>query len=377
MQRLASMSTTIVQQHGFGRLDRPRVQFVAAFALGWAPIAVLGVIGRLVTGHVEPLVADVSVHVRLLVAVPLLLIADRLLAQQSRLTLRRFAEEGFVGGEDGARFDGLVRGAERLRRAPIAEAILLAGAVAVGVATLLGWLGPTGVVQSSANAGLGAARVWYGLVGLPLFVFLLARSLWRWAIWVRTLVGLARLRLRLALAHPDRAGGISFVTLPSLAFHVPFLLGMSGVLCASWGMQIARTGVALRQFRAPFIAFIIAGELLALAPLLAFSPRLFVAARRGLVEYGALATSYVRRFRERWLTPAAPAELLGTSDLQSLNDLGGAYRETIDKALPIAFGLREVLVLLLAMVLPTLPLMLAFAPLEVVAKVARMLLGAR
>lgn len=378
MQHLARMSTTtIVPHHGFGRLDRPRAQLVAAVVVGWAPIAVLGVIGRLFTGRLEPLVADPSVHVRLLVAVPLLIIADLALAPQSRLTLRRLVDEGFVGDDEGARFDRLVRRAERLRGAAVAEAVMLAGAVAVGVATLLGWLAPTGVVHGTTAAGLGPARVWFGLVGLPLFVFLLARALWRWTVWVVTLLGLARLRLQLALAHPDRRGGIAFVSLPSLAFHAPFLFAMSSVLCAAWATQIVRNGATLRQFRVPFLAFVIVGLLLALAPLLAFTPRLFTAARRGLVEYGALATDYVRSVRQRWMAPSAPAELLGTADLQSLNDLEGTYREAVDKAVPIAFGMRELATLLLVMVLPTLPLMLAFAPLDVLGKLARLLLGGR
>ena len=369
------MSTTIVQRHGFARLDRPRAQLVAALALGWGPIAVLGVVGRLVTGRVEPLVADLSVHVRLLVAVPLLLVSDLALAHQSRVTLRRLADEGFVGDDESARFERLVRRSDRLRAAPVVEALLLAGAVAVGVSTLLGWLGPTGLVHGTENAGLGAARIWFGLVGLPLFVFLLARSLWRWAIWVLTLLALARLRLQLALAHPDRRGGLAFLTLPSLAFGVPFLFGMSSVLCASWASQVTN-GVALRQLGTPFLLFVIAGELLALAPLLAFTPRLFFAARAGLVAYGGLATDYVRRFGQRWIAAAGPRELLGTPDLQSLNDLGSAYRETVERALPLAFGARELVVLLVVMALPTVPLILAFVPVEVLRKVAQSLLGA-
>lgn len=371
------MSDTIVQRHGFGRLDRPRAQLGATLALGWAPIAVLGVVGWLVTGRLEPLVADLSVHVRLLVAVPLLVVADLALARQSRVTLRRLAEEGFIGDEARPRFDRIVRSADRLRTSPVAEALLFVLAVAVGVSTLLGWLGPTGIVRGTGNAGFGAARIWFDLVALPLFVFLLARSLWRWAIWVLTLIGLARLRLRLALAHPDRRGGIGFLALPSLAFGAPFLFAMSSVLCSSWAAQVTSSGVALQQFRAPFLLFAVAGELLALAPLLVFTPQLFLASRAGLVAYGGLATDYVRRFHQRWIAAAGPRELLGTPDLQSLNDLDTSYRETVEKALPIAFGARELVVLLLVMALPTVPLILAFVPADVLRKLAQSLLGAR
>ncbi|HEX8950498.1 MAG TPA: hypothetical protein VF945_01570, partial [Polyangia bacterium] len=264
-------------------------------------------------------------------------------------------------------------------RGPIARAalVLLGVALVAGLATLVGWMGPLVPVRG-ATAGPGPARVWFGLVGMPLFAFLLGRSLWRWAVWVRTLVGLARLRLRLAPGHPDRRAGLGFLTLPSLAFHAPFLLALSSVLCASWGAQIATTGAPLQQFRNPLIAFAAIGELLALAPLLAFTPRLFIAARAGLDDYGGLATDYVRRFRRRWMAPTARNGLLGTPDLQSLNDLGGAFRESVEKTVTLVFGLREIVVLLVVVLLPVVPLVLAYAPVEeVLAKLGKLLLGAR
>jgi len=371
------MSPSIARHHAWGRLDRPRAQLVAALALGWAPIAVLGLLGRLVTGRIDPLVADISVHVRLLVAVPLFLVADLALAHQSRVTLRRLADEGFVGDDERARFERAVRSAERLRATPIAEALLLAGAVTVGVATLVGWVGATGMVQGAPDVGFGAARVWFGLVGLPLFGFLLGRSLWRWIIWAITLVAVARLRLRLALAHPDRRGGIGFMALPSLAFGAPFLFALSSVLTASWGAQVAAQGGSLGPFRMSFLVFLVGGELLALAPLLALTPRLFVAARRAIVEYGSLATDYVRRFHHRWIAGGARSDLLGTADLQALNDLGGAYREAVERAVPIAFGARELIVLLVVMALPALPLIFAFVPTEVLHRLVQSLVGAR
>ncbi len=373
------MATIVHGRHDrLPRLERPRAQLAAALVIGWVPLLVLGAIGRLLTGRFEPLLADASVHVRLLVAVPLFLVAELLLAHQSRKALGRLGDEGFVGDDERARFDRLVRRSERLRRAQLPEAILLGLALFVGFATLAGWLRPTGALGGAAPASYGAARIWFGVVAEPLFVFLLARALWRWAVWVLTLLGLARLRLRLVAGHPDRRGGIGHLALPSVAFGAPFLFAVGSVLCASWGAQLAADGASLRQLRAPFFAFVVLGELVVLAPLLAFTPRLFLAARAGLVEYGGLATDYVRRFRQRWLPPGSRDELLGTQDLQALNDLGGAYRETVEKTIPTVFAPRDAIVLLLMMLLPTLPLLLSVMPVEqVLGKLARLLLGAR
>ncbi|MGZ3439488.1 MAG: hypothetical protein ACXVDD_08225 [Polyangia bacterium] len=372
------MSTTLLRSQRFPILERPLTQLVVAVGIGWAPLVVLGMLERPLIGHTEALVRDVSVHVRLLLAVPLFLVADLALALQSRKTLERLTAEGFVADDDRARFALVVRRAERLRSAALPGALLLFLALFAGIATLIGWLSPAGAVRGAGPAELGAARLWFALVGMPLFMFLLCRSLWRWSIWVLTLVALARIRLRLAPGHPDRCGGLGFLVLPSLAFHGPFLFAVSSVLCASWGMQVATAGAPLKQFQSPLAAFVAIGELLAFAPLLAFTPRLFLAARAGLIDYGGLATDYVRRFHRRWMAPAPRDDLLGTPDLQSLNDLDTMYRETVQRTGTMVFGPRDLLVLLIVMLLPVLPLLLAVLPVEaVLGKMFKLLLGAR
>jgi hypothetical protein len=143
-------------------------------------------------------------------------------------------------------------------------------------------------------------------------------------------------------------------------------------------MQMLLAGAHVQQFRAIWFAFVVLGELLAFGPLLLFTPRLFLAARAGRREYGGLASDYVRRFRDRWLSSASRDDLLGTADLQALNDLGGAYRESVEKTRPLLFGPRDLIVLLVLMLLPTLPLVFSELPLEaVLAKLGKLILGAR
>jgi hypothetical protein len=370
------MNTTLLRSQRFSILERPLAQLVAAVGFGWAPLVVLGLVERPLIGHTEALLRDLSVHVRLLVAVPLFLFADLALAYQSGKSLARLSDEGFVADDDRARFARVVRRAERLRSATLPEALILLVALLGGIGTLVGWLSPTGAVRGAAATELGAARIWLAFVAMPLFMFLLCRALWRWSVWVLTLVGLARIRLRLVPGHPDRRGGIGFLTLPSLAFHAPFMFAVSSVLCASWGMQVATAGAHLKQFQSPLAAVAVIGELLAFAPLLAFTPRLFLAARSGLIEYGGLTTDYMRRFHRRWITPGPRDELLGTPDIQSLNDIGSAYRETVEKTVPLVFAPRDLLVLLIVTLLPVLPLLLAVLPVEaVLGKLLKRLLG--
>lgn len=370
------MAATLMQLRA--RLH-PRAQLLGAIVVGWAPFVILGLIERAL-GRPAPLLGDLSVHVRALVSAPLLVVADALLARTCAATTDRLSDEGFVADGDRGRFARLLARAEPLRHAVAVELLLAAIAMTVGLATLVGWVHPAGVVGGGvAGVELAGSRLWFGLVTLPLFVFLLGRALWRWTLWMVVLVALARLPLRFAPAHPDRRGGVAFLARPSLAFGVPFLLALSSLMCAGVAMQMRTSGASLHQYRTALIAFVALGELLAFAPLLAFTPRLFWFARATLDDYSGLATDYVRRFHRRWIAPPpARDQLLGTADLQALSDLGASYREMVEKVSLTPFAPRDLLALLVPMLLPALPLALATLPLEVVThKLLELLVGRR
>jgi hypothetical protein len=65
----------------------------------------------------------------------------------------------------------------------------------------------------------------------------------------------------------------------------------------------------------------------------------------------------VLEFRRRWLLEHAE----GTPSFTELNNLGGSFRATEDTR-PIPFGLRPVLVLWLAALVPMLPVLIASVP---------------
>jgi len=358
------------------RVERLRARIAAALALGWVPVVALAIVDRLATGRVDPLMRDLSVHVRLLVAVPLFLVAGAVLDVLADRVLRRLVDEGFVGDEQ-ARFALLVRRTDRLRRARTPELLLAALSLCAGVGTLVGWMRPAGIIGGEAATALSASRVYYGVVALPLSLFLFARALWQWAIWTRLLGGLSRLALRLEPAHPDRRGGLAFLKRPSLAFMALWLTAVSCVLSAGWGTRILVEGVRVTQFTGELGAFLVLALSLAFGPLLLFTPRLYVAGVRGRRQLSALATEYARRFRERWLSREAPEEaLLGTPDVQSLADLSTTYRETSERASALLFSRRDPGVLVVLLLVPMLPLALTEIPLDtLIRKVGELVLG--
>jgi hypothetical protein len=112
---------------------------------------------------------------------------------------------------------------------------------------------------------------------------------------------------------------------------------------------------------AGFVVFFVVAVL---APLFLFTPQLACAKREGLAEYGAFASSYVMDFDQKWLKSKVTQEqLLGTGDIQSLADLGNSFA-VVREMRPIPFATDDVVRLLVATVIPIVPLLLTIMPLE-------------
>src|SRR5258705_10049787 len=106
---------------------------------------------------------------------------------------------------------------------------------------------------------------------------------------------------------------------------------------------------------AGFVSFFVVAIL---APLCGFTPQLARAKRQGLQEYGALASSYVMEFNQKWLrTKFSDEQLLGTGDVQSLADLDNSFR-VVREMRAIPFARDDVARLLIATLAPFVPLLL-------------------
>lgn len=323
----------------------------------WAPLVLLTLAERIATGRTEPLVRDFSVHVRLLIALPLFAVGERVLARLVDETVRRLLDEGYVPPASEARVRALLGRVARWRDAAQPESLLLAVAFLAGLAALLNLLPPAGVIHGVSESHYSVVRIWYALFSLPLFQFLLWRSLFRWALWVRLLLGLSRVPLRLLPAHADRHAGIAFLKLPTLAYGSLMTLALSSVLCAGWGTQIVLYGARMETFRPLFGAYVLLAVVVAFAPLVAFVPQLARARLAGNREYGGLVADYTQRFHARWIARADRADLLGTPDIQSLTDLGTSYRENVEHMQVFLFAPRDWVLLLVASFIPAVPLM--------------------
>ena len=354
-------------------LLRKRVGVIVVVA--WLPLLVISLLqGKATNGAVAvPFLRDLELHVRFLVALPLLVIAELVVHRRMRPVVQLFREREIVPEAELPRFRAIVDSAFRLRNSAVAELLLLALVYGVGIQVFwrhyIALNADTWYATSSAGGPvLTAGGIWYGYVSLPIFQFLLCRWYFRVFIWARFLYRVTRLELRLVPTHPDRLGGLGFLANTPYAF-APLAAAHGAMLAGPFASRIFYMGAKVSEFRAEALAVVALVLCMVFGPLLVFVPRLAEARRRGLREYGTLAERYTRAFDEKWLRGgAAPGEqLLGSGDIQSLADLGNSL-EVVRSMRAVPITKEALLQLGVVTFAPLVPLLLTAMPLEEVVK---------
>ncbi|HMK14744.1 MAG TPA: hypothetical protein VK460_07000, partial [Burkholderiales bacterium] len=339
--------------------------------LAWLPLLVLCVLeGTALGGNIAvPFLLDVDVHIKFLVIIPLLIVAELVVHTRMRFVVKQFLERNLIAENDLPRFDATIASAFRLRNSVLAEVLLIAFVYVVGV--LIVWRHYTALatntwyaVASGGSSKLSLSGVWYGYVSLPLFQFLMMRWYFRVFIWARFLWQVSRLNLSLVPTHPDRVGGLGFLSDTVYAF-TPLAVAHGGLLAGFIANRIFYLGASLPQFKVEIAVLVVFMLGLVLGPFLLFTLQLAEAKRRGNREYGTLAERYVREFDAKWLRDGAPADepLVGSGDIQSLADMSNSFE--VVRTMRIAPITKDAVVrLVVATLLPVAPLMLTMMPLE-------------
>ena len=346
---------------------------VVAILITWVPLLLLSAWEGLAwRGEVMiPFLLNAETHARFLLALPLMIVAELTVHVRMRRLLAQFYGRELIAAADRARFSGIVESAMRLRNSLAAELLLvvlvyglglvLREYIAVDAST---WAGGAAVGGGFGFGSLSAAGWWHTLVSLPLFQFILVRWYFRIFIWIRFLFQVSRIDLRLVPSHPDRAGGLGFLSNTVYAFTP--LLAAHGVLLAGLiADRIFFTGATLPQFTVEIAGTVGLLVFVVLCPLLVFGGQLARAKRTGLGEFGVLAQRYVREFDAKWIRgvrdPGEP--LVGSADIQSLADLGNSF-DVIRTMRYVPFTKETVFQLGVATLIPLLPLTLTMISLE-------------
>jgi hypothetical protein len=351
-------------------MDLVQRRLILAVVITWLPLLVLTALGGgLLSGVSVPFLSDLDVHVRFLLALPLLIGAEVIVHRRVRAAVDQFQERNLIAPADRKRFDAIVSSTMRLRNSVAIEVLLLVLSFTAGywlwrsqaslhVAT---WYG----TNTDGAISFTWAGYWYVFVSVPILRFILARWYFRLLIWYVFLFRVSRLRLQLNALHPDHAGGLEFLN-GSVEAITPVLMAQTVFLAGLIANQIWHEGATLPEFKILIggaLAFLL---LLALLPLGFFAFQMAEAKRAALRQYGAVAAEYAREFREKWLGgwQTRGNELLGNPDFQSLADLGNSYAVVREMRL-LPFSRNVVVRLLILIALPLAPLALTMFPFEV------------
>jgi hypothetical protein len=351
-----------------------RLIVITLFA--WLPLCLLAILGSLTSsaGRLS-FFHDVEVHVRFLVALPILIAAEVVVHSRLRPIARRFVERRIIVPADLPRFHRALDSAIGLRNSVPLELGLLALVYIFG---LWFWHSRFSIDVSTWYARPGGrwhltpAGVWYVFISIPLLQFILLRWYLRFFIFYRFLWQVSRMPLNLIPTHPDRAGGIGFVGASAYALS-PIVLGQGAMLAGLIASRVLYQGENLMSFKLQALGFVAFFVSVILGPLVMFTPQMSQAKRKGSAEYGLFASRYVEGFHDKWVAGNAgdSKELLGTADVQSLADLGNSYDAVREMRL-VPFGLQDITRLAAVAAAPIVPLLLTvWTPEEVIMQVLK------
>lgn len=306
--------------------------------------------------------AMLGAHARLLLAIPLMFVAEAMVDPRMDAFMQVIVRSRVVPGRDAAALQAELARVGRWKDAWLPEAVCLV--LAAGFYWLAPWLHIPGT-DSTLQQGAGQATpagLWYSFFCLTVLRFLLLRWVWRMLLWWHCLWFLSRLPLRLAPAHADGAAGLGALEVVQVHF-APLLLGISTVLAASFAVDIHAGRMAFDAVYPATLVILLLDALLFISPMLLFVPRLWASKVQGIEDFMVLSEDYATGFEQKWIrSPTADEPLLGSSDIQSLADLHTAV-EAVHGMRIVPVASRTLLRMALLALLPLSPLVLFKIPL--------------
>jgi hypothetical protein len=322
--------------------------------LTWLPIAVWAVLTGRADGvsSSESLLHHYGVHVRCLVVIPLLILAEPMLQRRLKSIAARLAQTAVADPLMRARFDAASAGVVGLWNAspPWILGIGLAIAWSLvdrphGYDDVLSW-------ALDGRGALGFGGWWFGYVVRPIFLVLVLGWLWRivlicWWFW-----RIGKLELSLVPTHPDRAGGIAFVEKLPTAFAL-VTLAVSAQLASRWAHEILHHAASLDAYRQPVILFAVLWTLLLLMPLFGLLPALNRVRSRSMAEYSELVGKQGRLVHRRWIEGAQVGSepILDAPEIGPVADAAAMY-ESVKKMRRVPIGKASLISIAVPLALP-------------------------
>lgn len=299
-----------------------------------------------------------------LISVPLFIIAEFMIGRRVGWAVAELRRSDVLAPADTPVLDDLLERVVRCWNGRSANAVLLfLTLVATMVSTwnAQGWL--TGGWQYD-EGGMTLPGWWYQLVSLPVMRFLALRWLWRMILWAWVLWKIAGLSLKPQPAHPDRSGGLAFLGGAQASFSW-LVLALGAQLSCLAADAVYYQGADPMSFKMQILAFVVIVLVIVLLPLLVFAPKLAYAREEQLIELSGKGYQGISRLLR--LLRSSSAEEWPNNDVSGMCDYCTLF-ENARLMRPLPLELRHVLILILAAVLPFVPLVFVAMPAQEVLK---------
>jgi hypothetical protein len=347
--------------------------------IAWLPLLLLSLAHGLAWGRQIkiPFIRDFAINVRLLIAAPILILAESRIDRRWHTLVVEFLKSGLVGEKELPSFEAVIERTSRWRDGVLPEVFLALVAFFPSVFIVKTELLMSGFSNwhTLGTGGVSAAGWWFNLVSTPIFRFLLLRWILRMFLWTSFLWSVSRIKLFLVATHTDLAAGLGFLSEGQKAFS-PIVFAGGAVIAAQVGNAIAYQGQSLSSLKFPMIAYGVLAVIFLVAPLLVVAPVLLQVKRRALLEYGAQVTIHNQLFDQKWVQQKEPAgeTLLGNPDASSLADLGSSFTVVRQMGL-VPIDKPTLIALAISAALPMLPVVLYATPTDELIRAILKMLG--
>lgn len=342
------------------------IRVLCFWALTYAPMAILAAVEGL-DGTRPPsqnFFYDIAAYAIFFVSTPLFIIAERIISTSTRGAAQRFANHGVLRDSDASELDSLHRALETARKKDLPEVVCLVFAYIFSyyaIYTQCFDLHQTWhAVGPPHNQSLTLAGIWCTGIALPVANYLWLRWVWKSMLWYWYLFKISQFPLQLVATHPDRTGGIGFLSEVQSNFGILILAYGIGNVAAvtAYKLTIEQSSIDVLPVWAGIVGFVLGAPTLFLAPLFFFTKQLARCKRRAVERFEERAMERAAMFEKKWLNAVESGVLaeMGGSDLAGLNNLNNVF-DRIQKMRVVPFDLRSIGDLFASAVAPMLPLL--------------------
>lgn len=312
---------------------------------------------------------ELVVPVRIIISFPLFWVGKSVIEKVTDAALVQIRRAKLILPENMNELIDLIHRHRKARSSVVVDLIAITIAITIAVAGIkfrLSYAHTTALLVDREHImSLSWAGWWYVLVFTPVTLFVGMRSILAWILWIMSMTKLRKLPLQLNATHPDNAGGIGFLGLTTAAL-IPTVMALAASIEGVW-FQTLRKGIQSPQsLFIPGLGLVAATLLFTFGPFLMWTGLLTKVRSEWLIRYGAVGNLVVSRFHEKWaerLSDFNPDEFLESPSGESTANFCEIY-EQIEEMRFSPFSLLDVKRIVIAVVVPAIPLILTVIPLK-------------